>query len=59
MNPVGFEPTISVGELPQTHALDGAATGTGLFVRYWVHNAYLKKHNLKNKTFKLKYFCLQ
>ena len=29
MPPVGFEPTISAGELPQTYALDGAATGTG------------------------------
>ena len=30
MLPVVFEPTISVGERPQTYALDGAATGTGL-----------------------------
>ena len=29
MSPVGFEPTISAGERPQTHALDGADTGTG------------------------------
>ena len=29
MPPVGFEPTIPVGELPQTYALDRAATGTG------------------------------
>ena len=28
MPAVGFEPTISVGERPQTHALDRAATGT-------------------------------
>ena len=26
---VGFEPTISVGERPQTYALDRTATGTG------------------------------
>ena len=25
---VGFEPTISAGDRPQTHALDRAATGT-------------------------------
>jgi hypothetical protein len=25
---VGFEPTVSAGELPQTYALDRAATGT-------------------------------
>ena len=29
MSPVGFEPTIPAGELPQTYALDRAATGTG------------------------------
>ena len=29
MPPVGFEPTISVGERPQSYALDRAATGTG------------------------------
>jgi len=31
---VGFEPTISAGERPQTHALDRAATGTGNLDRY-------------------------
>ena len=30
MFPVGFEPTISAGEQPQTHALDHAATGIGI-----------------------------
>ena len=30
MPPVGFEPTISGGERPQTYALDRAATGTGI-----------------------------
>jgi len=29
MLPVGFEPTISAGELPQTYFLERAATGTG------------------------------
>ena len=29
VSPVGFEPTISAGERPQTYALDRAATGTG------------------------------
>ena len=33
MPPVGFEPTISAGERPQTYALDRAATGTGLTFR--------------------------
>ena len=30
MPPVGFEPTISASERPQTHVLDRAATGTGV-----------------------------
>ena len=29
MLPVGFEPTVSADERPQTYALDRAATGTG------------------------------
>ena len=31
---MGFEPTISAGERPQTYALDRAATGTGVFDGY-------------------------
>ena len=31
MLPVGFEPTISVGERPQMYALDRASTGTGMY----------------------------
>ena len=34
MPPVGFEPTISAGERPQTYALDRAATGTGNKLSY-------------------------
>jgi len=30
MPPVGFEPTISSGDWPQTYALDRAATRTGM-----------------------------
>ena len=30
MPPMGFEQTIPASERPQTHALDGAATGTGI-----------------------------
>jgi len=29
---VGFEPTISAGERPQTYALNSAATGIGDFI---------------------------
>ena len=40
MPPVGFEPTISAGERPQTYALDRTATGTGidgtLFIRIFI-----------------------
>ena len=32
MPPVGFEPTISAGERPQTYALDRAATGTTVHI---------------------------
>jgi len=35
MPPVGFEPTISAGERPQTQALDRAATGTDTVRNYW------------------------
>ena len=34
MPPVGFEPTISIGERPQNYALDRAATGTGIIFKY-------------------------
>jgi len=34
MSPVGFEPTISAGDRPQTYALDRAATSTGCIYIY-------------------------
>ena len=44
MPPVGFEPTISGDERPQTYALDRSATGTGSKVLYSGHNltSYLR-----------------
>ena len=39
MPPVGFEPTISAGERPQTYALDRAGTGTGK-VGWWFYQYY-------------------
>ena len=42
MTPVGFEPTISVGERPQTYDLDRAATGTGTKV---ISTSKIKKFN--------------
>jgi hypothetical protein len=37
MTPVGFEPTVSAGEWPQTYALDRAATGTGYNYYYYYY----------------------
>ena len=39
---VGFEPTISADERPQTYALDRAATGTGVTHTYVCY--YLLRH---------------
>ena len=44
MPPVGFEPTISASEPPQTYALDRAATGTG------VSNASIYKNERAKTT---------
>ena len=53
MPPVGFEPTISGGERPQTYALDRAVTGTGLqsmcFLIYY-ETSQNKVKELKPKT---------
>jgi hypothetical protein len=45
MPPVGFEPTISAGELPKTYALDRAATGTDLSFIISLSYAYYLKRN--------------
>jgi len=37
MSPVGFEPTVSAGERPQTYALNRAATGTGIEVKLLIY----------------------
>jgi len=37
MPPLGFEPTNTAGERPQTYALDRAATGTGKENIYWLN----------------------
>jgi len=44
MPPAGFEPTISVGERPQTHALDRAATAISTkknIISYFCVNALI------------------
>ena len=43
---VGFEPTVSVGERPQTYALNRAATGTGLAPLTFPH---LPKKNIRTR----------
>ena len=48
MPPVGFEPTISAGERPQTYALDRAATGTGWL--YQILPFFSHYGTLPNKT---------
>jgi len=42
MPPVGFEPTISAGERPQTYILDHAATGTSIHVT--LHDHFSSKY---------------
>ena len=37
MPQVGFEPTISAGERPQTYALERAATGTGEYIYIYIY----------------------
>jgi hypothetical protein len=41
MSPVGFEPTISASERPQTYASDRAANGTGFMTLYYIHYFYI------------------
>ena len=44
MPPVGFEPTISAGERPQTNVLNSAATGTGFNTEYIYILQSTRKH---------------
>jgi len=48
MPPVGFEPTISTGERPQTYSLDRAATGIGIYIYIYIY-IYKSKY----------YFCFR
>jgi hypothetical protein len=56
---VGFEPTISAGERPQTYALDRAATGTGneTYRRTKICYIYrlMNKHRKKTAVYKTLY----
>ena len=49
MPPVGFEPTISAGERPQTYALDRAATGAGYLERIILCNSCAVKPQLRRR----------
>jgi hypothetical protein len=42
MSPAGFEPTISAGERPQTHALHRAATEIGYTILYYSASQFEK-----------------
>jgi hypothetical protein len=56
MPPMGFEPTISAGERPQTYALESAATGTGkiLPLEIWIIQSWIRNIDyIYNK-----FFCL-
>ena len=46
MSPVGFEPTISAGERPQTYALDRVATRTGIYI----HGPKYENREWKSRT---------
>jgi hypothetical protein len=45
MPQVRFEPTISAGELPQTHVLDRAAIRTGAFIFFLIYIWKCKKYS--------------
>jgi hypothetical protein len=49
MPPVGFEPTIAVGERSQTYALDRADTGTG--IRLYTRVKHKSWAYTKSRTF--------
>ena len=50
MPPVGFEPTVSAGERPQTYALDRAATGTGKMVHECSINAPIGTQRISSRA---------
>jgi hypothetical protein len=51
MPPAGFEPTVSAGELPQTHALYRADTGIGIQL--------LKSRSIYNDIFRFYFYIKQ
>ena len=53
MPPVGFEPTVSAGERPQTHALDRAATGIAILNQYSVEICEIRTLQIMSDSFLL------
>ena len=51
MLPVRFEPTISAGERPHTHALDRAVTGIGTSVLLNAINLHIVYVDIRNVAF--------
>ena len=56
MPPVGFEPTISAGERPQTYALDRVATGTGK--HNGMHENRIDNHEINKDMNSTKFFII-
>ena len=61
---MGFEPTISAGERPQTYALDRAATGTGiLFLMPQYYSYYVfetaESYNSFKESLELRHYGVQ
>jgi hypothetical protein len=54
MTSVGFEPTVSAFERPQTHALDSAATGTGLIGKMFAQNISRDLHRTQEPPIELR-----
>ena len=59
MPPVGFEPTISAVERPQTYALDRAATGTGIRkILTFKNNIWFQIHHVLFLKLNSLYTCI-
>ena len=56
MPPVGFEPTVSVGERPQTYVLDRVATLTGFVPNFTL--PYILPAVFRSVIFVLTHSCL-
>jgi hypothetical protein len=64
---VGFEPTVSAGERPQTHVLDRTALGTGfcsikakeIYIYIYIYIYYLEPHLIQDVSlFSVTHLCI-